>query len=500
MSIDKEHPLESIFKNLEEQIEVRTNLSTLRQLIKEEAGLSKCQDWSNSHQELLIGFLSSDDAKTRKNAALLLGDLKCQAALQVLWNTYQNETTLFVRSSYLTALGNLSCEALIPQVKDCLVQLEASEVTKENQKHVDEELRALRKIIIRYEGITTHQFAADGKDLEILLVTNRLHREVVKRELGVNAKLHPLGVLAQGISLKELYKCRSYKEILFPIHGPKPISQEPEQAAKELMASDLMELLKKLHHGEEPFYFRVECKSGMTLEERSNFAKKLASQIERLSAGTLINSTTDYEIELRLIAMRDGGFYPCIKCYTLKDKRFIYRKNAIAASIHPSTAALIMELVKPYLKENAQIMDPFCGVGTMLVERAKKLPVKEIYATDIFGDAIEYGRENAKKAGLDIHFIHRDFFDFKHDYLFDEMITNMPLRGKKTKEEMDLFYGRFFDKVGEHLTAEGIIIMYTNELGFVKKQLRLHSEFELLQESCMQKKNEFYVLVIGVRK
>ena len=23
-----------------------------------------------------------------------------------------------------------------------------------------------------------------------------------------------------------------------------------------------------------------------------------------------------------------------------------------------------------------------------------------------------------------------DFFDFKHDYLFDEIVTNMPVRGK----------------------------------------------------------------------
>ena len=75
------------------------------------------------------------------------------------------------------------------------------------------------------------------------------------------------------------------------------------------------------------------------------------------------------------------------------------------------------------------------------------------------------------------NYIHRDFMDFKHEYLFNEIITNMPVRGMKTKQEMDEFYGAFFEKAKTHLTRDGVIIMYTNEIGFVKKQLRLHKEY-----------------------
>ncbi len=45
--------------------------------------------------------------------------------------------------------------------------------------------------------------------------------------------------------------------------------------------------------------------------------------------------------------------------------------------------------------------------------------------------------KNASAAGELIHFIHRDFFDFRHEYKFDEIITNMPVRGRMTKEELD---------------------------------------------------------------
>ena len=36
----------------------------------------------------------------------------------------------------------------------------------------------------------------------------------------------------------------------------------------------------------------------MTLEERSKFSNKFCASLERISEGKLINSTTDYEIEV----------------------------------------------------------------------------------------------------------------------------------------------------------------------------------------------------------
>ena len=76
----------------------------------------------------------------------------------------------------------------------------------------------------------------------------------------------------------------------------------------------------------------------------------------------------------------------------------------------------------------------------------------------------------------------------------------MPVRGRMTKEELDYLYKSFFDKALEILQREAVIIMYTQELGFVKKQIRLHTQLHLLQETCMQTKTGFYLLVIGVKR
>ena len=43
----------------------------------------------------------------------------------------------------------------------------------------------------------------------------------------------------------------------------------------------------------------------------------------------------------------------------------------------------MLYLAKPYLKEDAAVLDPFCGVGTMLIERNKVLPARSLYGIDI---------------------------------------------------------------------------------------------------------------------
>ena len=268
------------------------------------------------------------------------------------------------------------------------------------------------------------------------------------------------------------------------------------RAAELLWHSDLYAFLTECHEGDAPFFFRLEVKSA---ETKTEFVKKLGASLEKKSDWKLANSTTDYEIEIRLIEAKDGSFVPFLKLYSMKMKRFAYRKNAIAMSIHPATAAMLMYLAKPYLKENAQILDPCCGVGTMLIERDILVPAREKYGIDIFGDAIDMARENAALAGEKINFIHRDYFDFKHDYKFDEIVTNMPVKGKKAKEDMDAFYARFFEKSKSLLAEDGIIIMYSNEVGFVKKQLRLQPCYRLIQEYTIRKKDSYCLFIIGMK-
>lgn len=483
--------MREVIEELLKQENTRQNLSRLRSLIKEHECKVQAYELLKEHDDLLISFLVSEDAKTRKNAALLIGDLQISHLADDLFKAYESENTRFVKSSYLTALLQLDIPQLVPKLVDQKKLLEQTEITEENRKHVDEELREINKILIKYNGIKRHTPILEGVRAELLLTTNKLHREIVRRQLPVKeTKLHPLGVIVKTDNIRLIMKVRTYRQMYFMINTEGLLSGNEREMASQLWKSDMYDILRRMHREPGPFYYRIESSAD------GEFQSRLSAALDRLSGGKLINSANNYEIVIKLIQTRDGSYFPCLRLCSVKDDRFTYRKNVLSTSIHPSTAALLVELAKPYLKENAQIMDPFCGVGTMLIERKLAVPAREIYATDIYGDAIEMGRENARIAKTGINFIHRDFFDFKHDYKFDELITDMPVRGKQTHSEMELFYERFFDKAKQILAKGGIIVMYSNEIGFVKKLIRLRPEYKLLQETCILDKKGFYLFVI----
>lgn len=483
--------MREVIEELLKQENTRQNLSRLRSLIKEHECKVQAYELLKEHDDLLISFLASEDAKTRKNAALLIGDLQISHLADDLFKAYESENTRFVKSSYLTALLQLDIPQLVPKLVDKKKLLEQTEITEENRKHVDEELREINKILIKYNGIKRHTPILEGVRAELLLTTNKLHREIVRRQLPVKeTKLHPLGVIVKTDNIRLIMKVRTYRQMYFMINTEGLLSGDEREMASQLWKSDMYDILRRMHREPGPFYYRIESSAD------GEFQSRLSAALDRLSGGKLINSANNYEIVIKLIQTRDGSYFPCLRLCSVKDDRFTYRKNVLSTSIHPSTAALLVELAKPYLKENAQIMDSFCGVGTMLIERKLAVPARDIYATDIYGDAIEMGRENARIAKTGINFIHRDFFDFKHDYKFDELITDMPVRGKQTRSEMELFYERFFDKAKQILAEGGIIVMYSNEIGFVKKQIRLRPEYKLLQETCILDKKGFYLFVI----
>ena len=480
----------------------RETLSKLRGLIKEEASLAELKKLAGSG-DAIIELLSHEEAKTRKNAALLLGDLQLQSALSALKDAYEKETTLFVKGSYLTALSKLDVTELLDFFKERKEALLAKEVLEEEKKHIGEELHELNAMITAIEGMPKHTFTGFEKPHMLLLSTNREQRDVTLQEVAElsaaiqrRAELHPLGVQVFSKEVAPFTKLRSYRELLFPILADETVSEQPREAADQIWNSGILAFLQECHKEAAPFYFRLDVKAAAPQTE---YAKKLAMSLEQCSGYQLINGTKEYEVEIRLLASREGGYAAFLKLKTIPMKRFSYRKNAIAMSIHPATAAMMMRLAKPYLKENAQILDPCCGVGTMLIERDICVPAREMYGIDIFGEAITGARENAGLAGEKINFIHRDFLDFRHEYLFDEIITNMPVKGKKTKEEMDAFYGAFFEKAASLLHDDGKIIMYTNEAGFVKKQLRLQNKYRLVQEFCIRKKEQFFLYIIEKR-
>lgn len=489
--------MQKVYEALKQGSDVRNNLIQLKQMLKEEGALEEYLSMTED-DELIASFLQDEDAKTRKNAALVLGLVQSQESIGKIWEAYVSETQLFVKGAYLSAIQKLDCRAYEAQIKKHYQKLLSYEPAEDEKKHIQDELKELRRLVIQFDGgISRHSFTGYDKPRDFILTTIKNYQDTTGVQVETGAtRMIPMGVQVVGGDLKEALKIRTFRELLFTLRCEKNLPPQPAAIAKELAKSNLTRLLSSLHDGEPPYYFRVEIKGPMPLDKKSIFAKKLAAEIEQRTHHFLVNSTEHYEVELRFVQNRNNGFYPCMKLYTVPMKRFAYRKYTTAASMHPSLAALLMELASNWLTERAHVLDAFCGTGTLLMERIYALPVRTAYAVDTFGDAIQGARENAGIAHMNINFVQKSFFDFTHDQKFDEIWADPPVRGKKTKEEQDAFYGRFFEKILELLPEGGKIFLFSNENGMVKKYLRLHDNLHLKQEFCIREKDGAYFYII----
>ncbi len=459
----------------------------------------------------LVDCLSAEDAKARKNAALVMGELGVQKLLAPLWEAYENEQTRFVRSAYLTALKNYDYTALLGQLKSALERLNAEEVSEENRKHLQEERMLLRGLIAAKERVRQHRYAGDTLVSELVLTTNRNHKNILMAELGACRKKElGAGVMVQLAEPSKLFALRSFEEMLFVLPKCRTVPAEPEAAAGALVAAGLCEYLKQRHEqSAAPYRFRIELRGRMALEKRGGFVRSMAAFIEEKSRAVLVNATDGYDLELRLIETKEGSYHVLLKLFTLPDFRFAYRQKTIAAGMRPFNAAFCMALAKNendvsgrmFFRENAKVLDPFCGAGTMLIERAKCVPVKESFGIDILEEAVLAARENTRFADKKANYVNRDFFTFVAGDPFDEIVTDMPFtvsESEEKKQEIAKLYRRFFERAPEFLKEDGVMLLLTHDRTLVKKYAA--EAFVCIREFELSMKEGSYLFLMQKRR
>lgn len=471
---------ETELENINNNVQLRQNLFAIKSQLENENAVEQLK--RETENGYFVKFLTNEDPKTRVNAVRILGYLADDNYADTVFEAYVNEETLFTKAAYVKALKHFNCIPYMDRLFERRKSLTEGEFTNEELKHVSAELKALNTILPA-DRSHVHHFKNPENVQTVYLTTGRDTADELLSQVKDGQKAF-CGVKVSTKDIKSLLPNRLYKEILFPINGMR--SEDKNGIALAVAKGNLLSILNDCHdNGDKPYRFRITSK---TLD-----LTKIAPKIEVLSRGRLINSPSDYEVEVKLIPAKDGKFGILLKMHTIVDDRFRYRREYVAASMNPVNAAMMVSLVKDYLKEDAQILDPFCGVGTVLIERNKLKKAAHIYGIDTFGKAIEAARNNTLRADrVNINYINRDYFDFTHEYLFDEIITDMPVSG----DDMDDFYGRFFDKSAGLLKQNGLIIMYSKEKNIIKKHLRLRDNYRLVREFTFNGKDGISVYVI----
>ena len=539
----------------------RTLLSQIRQLLKDCPGALKDEDVFYSYatvEPIILACLTHEDAKTRKNAALVLqtiaeeygldifgddqvedpaasdeaptaSDLPSAEVASYLYAAYKAEETMFVRSAYLEALKCFDCEPYRAELMERLTFLKEESWAEGDLKHVREERHAIESLFEASASEMKSEFKGLDREMGILLVIDEAVREAAQTELGAGARVVPGGVRLTTSSWKKVQSCRLYKEALFPVPLRKgsqiTISNMGSLVADSKLIPMVDELLKAAgdstqtgsagenavsvgnaaenagsvvsvgeNAGAREHPFRMEIRSSSDEDRSGTALKRAAAELEEASKGRLRNSKTAYEFTLVLMAKRDGSLSPYIKLPDSTDHRFDYRKNSEATSMSAVMAAEAVQMIRPYLKDGAQVIDPFAGVGTLLIERAKAVPHGDLYATDIYGHAVIGGRENAELAGVNISYINRDFFDFKHDYPFDEVITEFPDLFNKEAEEKEEFFRNFFRSAMEVTADKAMLFLISAEDKAMHKHIRLNPELRIVSEIEFTGHEKIYVI------
>lgn len=493
--------IEELLQHLLEEGQHRGDLSELRKMIRENP--VEASRIVANHIMDIVPFLADSDAKTRKNAASLLSDILYNTdssgrhmVAQPLFDAYMKEETLFVRGAYLSALSYCDCEPYMTQFTNRLTFINETDWDETEKKHIREERRELESILAGGSLAGKHSFEHFKKPYEMLLLSDAPVRESIAAELGGDARVVGGGVRTRLEDDRVLSKIRTYKEAWFLIPVKKGLVLDEKNLAELATGSRLLPMLDELLGGDgtDSYSFRLEIHSPKKENQLGAFLRKKGFELEEASKGRLRNLPSNYEITLILVARKSGGFAPYLRLDESLDHRFDYRSKVEATSMMPVRAAEVVELIRPYLGEGVQIIDPFCGVGTLLIERHKAVPAREIYGTDIYEHAIIGARENTKNAGMIVHYINRDYFDFTHEYLFDEVITEFPDLYGKSPKERDGFYRSFFDKSMEITCPNAMLFLVSSEENQVKKQIRLHKGLKLVRTFELRKHQNIYII------
>ncbi len=450
----------------------REDLAALCEKAKENSTVTDGLFEDPSAYGAFCGYLKDEDSKVRKNIAKLAGTVKAAELKEklgvALYEAYEAETTLFVRPVLLEALISCGAKDYKLGLSKRLVDLEKSQISEEDRKHISKELRLLHSLM----DAKKHSFSGKQGPAELVLTVSKGLEDITAAKLsGLNHKALPGKIRVSADKLKDVLGIRTVDEFLFLIPEFEPSEAEPLSLAKAVAKSRLLRFLDRRHkEQEQPYRFRVEMQ-GRDEAQRTSFIKSFALEIEKETDYKLINSKGDYEIELRIVPRKDEKLNCYLKLYTLEDKRFEYRTESVAAGLKPYLAATAIEFASEYLREGANVLDPFCGTGTLLIERAYHGKCRSFYGIDTFGKALEAAKKNSANAGLRVNYINRDFFDFKHEYLFDEIITELPAFPAETpanRRENRLFYEKFFEKCKTHLEQDGSLIVLVKDELFEK--------------------------------
>ena len=427
--------------------------------------------------DALSRALKDDDPKVRRNASIALGELEDGGRVSGLQEALNVEPFDWVRPSMILAIGKIggthALDALNAYSAGSKAESEA--LTKALDRATITASPSREALALLGDREIQVHCAPGLEDVTADLFERGCGTRPQRVQNGaLRLRLDELGVLA-GV--------RSWHEWLVVV-GERTLADSSESCAEreglELVRSALVTCTEIHAAVTAPTRYRIELRGkGMSHVSRRKLVKAWVGAIDR-DRSDFTNSPSHYEFEIRLVRAKTkvAAF---LKLTDETDSRFSYREADVPAAMHPATAAGILQL-SGVQREGGRALDPFCGSGTLLFERAKSgVPYDAIVGSDISGNAVDAARRNLSGGDLDDALFRRgDVQSVEHSGTFSELISNLPygIRTGSHKSNVET-YRALFDRIPEWLEVGAGIALVTQEIDLMTSLFRERECVEL---------------------
>ena len=414
--------------------------------------------------DTICAALKDEDPKVRRNASIALGELAQTQRVASLAEALGSEPFDWVRPSMILALGQIG-------------GTESAAILEDVDPRTAVESEALAKARDRAAVIITQKrepLFTLGREVEFHCAPGQ---EVVLCDafegvIGRRPRIVQNGcVRAEIDALCDLAQVRSWREWLVCVDERTLADRSDaclEREGLDLLVTGL-NVCSILYNYAPLTRFRIEVKGKDT--SHASRRKLIKAWVDALAKQRpeFANSPSHYEVELRLQrAKTKVGLF--LKLTEEPDDRFDYRAADVPAAMHPATAAGIVRM--GHRKgDRGRVLDPFCGCGTLLFERARSgIPFDELVGSDISGNAIDAAKANLDHSGQPgLRFLRGDVRSVRIDGSFSELISNLPygIRTGSHEKNVDT-YQALFDRLPEWLDDGARVTLVTQEIDLMK--------------------------------
>jgi 23S rRNA G2445 N2-methylase RlmL len=430
----------------------------------------------SKHPEVIAALgsaLHDPEAKVRKNAAVSLSKIAAEESVQAVVEALELEDVIWVRTSLILTLGAIATP-------------EAGEALRSLPQSADpDEAEALRKALDRCtpRRHTLSWANEQPQGLRFLLEVPDGLEPIARAEAnekGMQLEFGPRpGLLVcppelDARSILSKLRC-SYALLIEAGKGELIDFHDAEAAAaiiQQLISqSEALGTIREWTNSNEA---HIRYRFAIYNAVHRDTLRKILDAVRQICEPMgLIDSPSNYDLELYLESDHDSSRL-FIRPSFVPDKRFEYRERDVGGSINPVVGACLARMV--FTKPGALVLDPTCGSGTLLIERAQLDRESEIWGMDISDFAVKAAQENVRTAGLtrQIEVVQGDSANPGRWEACDEVIANLPFGMRSRHEEQDLMdlYRNLIANIAENLNSDGRALIYSVHQGLVERCLR----------------------------